>query len=39
MPVRRYKPGIELAGYNSDVVELLKTGKLAPRKKASLNEY
>jgi glutathione peroxidase len=39
MPVRRYKPGILPTAIEGDLLALLKTGKVPPKKKASLNDY
>jgi hypothetical protein len=39
IPVRRYKPGILPLQLDGDISELIKTGKVSPRKKVTLNDY
>ncbi len=39
VPVRRYRPGVGPEEITADIETLLKTGKVPPARKKSLNEY
>ena len=39
VPIRRYKPGVEPSQITGDIDELIKTGKLPPKKKPTLNDF